>query len=118
MKRYKTFYKTILCGIDEEPVNDYEEYLKSDYWHEVREVMACRNAYRCEMCDKQIKLCDANIHHTSYKHLGDENLDELVFLCRDCHEKVHGVYKLRKLISGLNIDEKLEAYELLEKRFG
>lgn len=43
----------------------------------------------CELC-KRRKVTD--IHHIIYRsQLGTSQLDNLMALCRECHEKAHGV---------------------------
>ena len=95
-KEYKPFREPFVCDFTDEEPKDYGEYLKSDYWREIREVKAHHCEYRCEKCGKQIKLSEANIHHLNYDNLGHEDLDQLLFLCRPCHEKIHGIHKEHK----------------------
>ncbi len=45
-----------------------------------------RDQYQCLLCGKTEKL---NVHHTTYKHLFNENIDELKTLCSDCHTNLH-----------------------------
>lgn len=43
--------------------------------------------YMCTKCgDKATQL-----HHLNYNNLGDEELDiDVVALCKDCHDEIHG----------------------------
>jgi 5-methylcytosine-specific restriction endonuclease McrA len=41
----------------------------------------------CEGCRSAEAV---HVHHLTYKHCGNEFLWELVAICRECHERVHG----------------------------
>lgn len=65
---------------------DYHRYMASREWALKREAVKERADNICERChDAPVQ----NIHHLSYKNLGDENLEtELIGVCRLCHEFV------------------------------
>lgn len=67
----------------------YNAYLKTDYWKKVSEAVKKRAEYRCQLCNSQHDLC---AHHRTYEHRGNElnYLNDLVCLCRRCHEIFHG----------------------------
>lgn len=67
----------------------YSEYLKTDYWQAVTTAVKTRAKYRCQICNSPH---DLNAHHRSYEHRGNEleHLDDLICLCRRCHETFHG----------------------------
>ena len=65
---------------------DYNKYLKSDYWKEVKEKIHKRDDYKCRLCNSDE---DLHVHHRSYEFLGNENLDDLITLCRSCHYIFH-----------------------------
>lgn len=62
----------------------YQLYLASPYWQEKRELCFAHYFHRCALCGSPHSL---QAHHTSYRHLFDELLCELVCLCADCHAK-------------------------------
>lgn len=74
------------------PANDdawheaYDEYLASDKWARLREKVMTRSAGICEGC---LGAPATEVHHLTYKHVGDELLWELVAVCRDCHRRCH-----------------------------
>lgn len=41
----------------------------------------------CAVCGKESSM--VQLHHVSYKHLGDEQPSDLVVLCPECHKRVH-----------------------------
>jgi len=65
---------------------DYKAYLLTAHWQDVR-VRALRNAEnRCQLCYSPIKL---QIHHRTYKRLGQERDSDVLVLCDDCHSRHH-----------------------------
>lgn len=67
----------------------YSDYLKSAYWQAVSKAVKAKAGYRCQLCNSPH---DLNAHHRTYEHRGSEldHLDDLVCLCRRCHETFHG----------------------------
>lgn len=67
---------------------DYNEYIHSDEWKKKRVEVAKREHHICQMCGKTV-VKSYQIHHKTYKRFGNEDLDDLMFLCEDCHAKIH-----------------------------
>lgn len=67
----------------------YADYRKTDHWKAVVVEVKKRAGFRCQLCNSQHDLC---AHHRTYDHRGRELefLDDLVCLCRRCHEIFHG----------------------------
>lgn len=63
-------------------------YLLSDAWKEKRLAVLKRDRYICQGCLSE-KATD--VHHLTYEHIGNELLWELISVCRDCHNRAHGV---------------------------
>ena len=71
---------------------EYIEYLNSPKWNFIRNQVARKNNYRCQLCNKQI-FKGFHIHHLTYEHFGNEPLEDLMFLCPECHlSKIHKQY--------------------------
>jgi hypothetical protein len=66
----------------------YNEFLQTEYWFAVREVVLERDCHECRICGSTNSL---QVHHRTYKNRGQEhnNLTDLITLCRDCHGKFH-----------------------------
>jgi hypothetical protein len=64
------------------------EYLKSPYWQAVRTRALQRAGGCCQRCRRQSRRLD--VHHLTYRNLGQERESELMVLCRECHEAEHG----------------------------
>jgi len=67
---------------------DYQKYLKSDYWQEIRKQIYERDNYKCRLCNSEKDIC---VHHRTYKYIGEEKLEELITMCKRCHNKFHKV---------------------------
>lgn len=76
---------------------EYEEYLKSPRWRIKRQIKAKKAHYTCEICGKVIRR-GFHIHHLTYEHFGNEPLEDLAFLCEDCHTNIHYDKNAKKLI--------------------
>ena len=63
------------------------QYLKSDRWQSKRRFTLARDHYTCQSCG--IDGVPLEIHHISYANYGDENPEDLVSLCRHCHQSIH-----------------------------
>jgi hypothetical protein len=74
----------------------YDEYLRSDWWQEIRLHALDQAGWRCEYHEwrRTGRRCGAteqlDVHHLTYARIGDEDLDELIVLCRRHHGYVHG----------------------------
>jgi len=62
------------------------EYYSSSAWKNVRERKYQATEYKCR-CGLKRRL---QLHHVRYDNLCDERLEDLVWLCDDCHRKTHG----------------------------
>lgn len=64
----------------------YRRYLESDEWKEKRAAVLERDENRCVLCGEAAK----EVHHVVYSNVYDEPLRDLISLCSECHEKIHG----------------------------
>jgi hypothetical protein len=62
---------------------DYHEYIKSKTWKNIRRKQPNK---ACDAC-RTIKGLE--LHHLTYKRLGHERQDDLIWLCGDHHEGLH-----------------------------
>lgn len=68
------------------PVDNYEKYLESAHWREIREIRLAIDNHTCQKCGATTNL---HVHHKTYARIGDEEFDDLITLCADCHNSVH-----------------------------
>ena len=72
----------------------YYDYIRSAEWQEKRMQRLMMDGFRCKLCGSGINL---QVHHISYDNMcQDAEIDDLVTLCKTCHEKVHSTDLERK----------------------
>ena len=64
----------------------YQEYLKTREWKVKRNRALIQAGNRCKLCRGTARL---DVHHNHYTRRGNELLEDLVVLCRSCHEHFH-----------------------------
>jgi hypothetical protein len=64
----------------------YAGYLESDAWRAKRAQALNRDNGLCQGCRARPAT---QVHHLSYKHVGDELLFELASVCDECHARAH-----------------------------
>lgn len=70
---------------------DYQKYLRSTLWKNIREWILQRDNSQCVVCHvRKTKLCEVEVHHRSYEQavLEGRDSDMLVTLCPSCHRLV------------------------------
>lgn len=76
--------------------DEYAELLDSDYWKGYSYSIIKERNFTCEDCGRKF-LNERNklqVHHLVYRDVNPWSYkpEELVVLCRECHEKRHGIY--------------------------
>jgi hypothetical protein len=71
----------------------YAEYLQTPHWAARRDATLKAAGGRCRVCNSPDEL---NVHHRTYERFGDEADDDLLVLCRPCHQLFHESGKLAK----------------------
>ena len=76
--------------------NSYEEFLKTDEWKQIAQMVKERDGHKCVICGSTENL---NAHHIGYDgDCLDEN--DIVTLCNRCHECLHdGIETMREAVS-------------------
>lgn len=75
---------------------NYQEYLASNKWQELREEAIKRANGRCQLCNS---TSDLRVHHRKYpKIYGTEPITDLTVLCNDCHAMFHEKKRRKKLV--------------------
>ncbi len=67
----------------------HKKYLQSQEWSKLKTQALSRANYKCQLCNARNEL---HIHHRTYNNIGNEDLDDLIVLCRKCHEKFHDTH--------------------------
>ena len=63
----------------------YADYLRTSEWMQVRWRALCDAGHRCRLCARPA----VNVHHATYARVGGEWPQDVVALCRACHEVHH-----------------------------
>ena len=64
------------------------KYYQTQVWKKRRGYVFKMRGNVCELCGSKD---DVQVHHLTYKNKGCENLEDMLVLCRSCHEKAHGI---------------------------
>jgi len=72
---------------------EYEAYLKSDKWAQIKLDIIQIRGEKCERCGEKEEL---HLHHLTYKRLFAEMPEDLELICRDCHKAEHGITKRKR----------------------
>ena len=65
----------------------YAERRQTKEWAILKRQVHRRDGYRCRLCGRDdIQL---NVHHRTYETYAEERLEDLITLCRTCHEHFH-----------------------------
>jgi len=80
-------FKDRLTGHYPEETVDYEPYITSPEWKARARQIRKRDGYACQDCGATDKPLD--VHHLTYERLGNELDEDLITLCRECHDARH-----------------------------
>lgn len=61
-------------------------YIQGERWKDRKRVYYASHGKKCAACFGTV---DVDLHHMTYKRLGNEWDADLVPLCRDCHKNFH-----------------------------
>lgn len=80
----KRFRKRVLIA-GKKPLN-YYEYIQTPEWNEKRKQKLRDTDYKCEVCNKfGVPL---QVHHKHYNNIGNESMEDLLAVCKECHLKL------------------------------
>ncbi len=69
---------------------EYKEYMKSKEWLQIRRgLLFGRLGRKCELCGSTENI---HVHHSNYDNLGQEQINDVVVLCEECHAKFHQIH--------------------------
>src|SRR5690554_1119553 len=75
-----------MCRIKSEWFNEeYNNYLSTNTWRQKRERVLKRDKRTCRACGKNEAT---QVHHLSYRFVGNEPLYDLASICTRCHNKI------------------------------
>lgn len=65
--------------------NKYSKYLTSKDWKKKRQQALAHYGSSCVLCDSDA----VDVHHRTYDRIYNEDMGDLIVLCRDCHAMHH-----------------------------
>ena len=66
----------------------FEEYRKTSEWRARRNRVLLRAGNKCELCYAGGLI---DVHQRTYERYGDKLLNDLIGLCRSCHQRFHDI---------------------------
>ena len=66
--------------------DQHSKYLQTKRWKDKRILVLERDNNQCQKCGSTDNL---HVHHLTYKHWRNEELEELITLCSSCHSSIH-----------------------------
>lgn len=69
--------------------DEYKDYMLSPEWQDFREYALEAADYLCKFCERSPPEVTLQVHHLHYATLGHESLDDVLVVCRDCHQRIH-----------------------------
>ena len=76
----------IYCNLTGEVAKTYQEYLVTDHWKKKKYAIKRQTRNECSTCKSRHNL---DVHHLTYKNIGNESMKDLMLLCRTCHYDYH-----------------------------
>lgn len=67
---------------------EYDRYIHSASWREKAERRLAMDGHVCQVCGEEA----SDVHHLTYDRFRNEDMGDLVSLCRDCHKKAEDLY--------------------------
>lgn len=66
---------------------NYAEYIRGPEWRNKALILKARAGWQCQECGRASSEMTLDVHHLTYERLGHERADDLIVLCRSCHER-------------------------------
>lgn len=105
-------FNNVITRLNQLGFKTLKEYYASKKWQEKRNEFFKRHSYKCEFCKARKRL---NLHHKHYYHLGNERMEELMWVCVGCHSMIHSlridVYRDTIRVKKFMAEARQRAYE-------
>ena len=78
----------------------YNRYMASEAWKAKRLQVLERDGWQCMTCDciheGRYTKADLEVHHRHYRNFENEPLEDLISICRECHDAITAVHRRRR----------------------
>jgi len=86
-KGSEAYHRQFLARLHELRAMRYQEYLRTPEWQSRRAHHLKSAGFRCQVCNAgSVPL---EVHHRTYERRGNEYFNDLIALCRPCHDLFH-----------------------------
>lgn len=106
-------WKDVKARLRELGFRNYEAYLRSEHWRQLRSAVFKQNK-TCFCCG--IESRNPELHHVRYDNIGNEKPEDVVVVCKYCHDKLHGRHDDGK-VSLWDAHLQVRELNILEHRF-
>lgn len=65
---------------------EYNKYLHSASWRKFRQTIIDLRGRECQLCQSKHNI---QVHHMTYKRVGNEDIRDVLVVCEDCHVFIH-----------------------------
>lgn len=103
---------------------NYREYILSSQWRAFRFYVLEQRGECCEFCGarREAAYDDTvfHLHHLDYSRLGHEHPEDVIVLCRSCHDDVHEFPKRKAEVAAFaarRVLPQFEAERLVERYY-
>lgn len=80
---------------------EYNDYIASPAWAGKRERALKKHGRICKACGSTDP--GLHVHHHTYDRFKRERMDDLVILCKPCHDIVHRMHNAQRFAKGPNL---------------
>lgn len=79
--------KLYICVDTGETANNYANYLCTTHWKRFKDKYILEHGRICQICG--CAQDGLELHHISYKNVGHESPNDVILLCKSCHDIKH-----------------------------
>ncbi len=72
---------------------EYNDYIVSKEWYQLKIDILEKRGSCCERCNKSKPYNILQLHHLTYERLFNEEPQDLILICPKCHRKEHDLHK-------------------------
>ena len=87
----------------------WKPYFSSNHWKNIVSRRREIDSNRCRICGTAGSYNNPmNVHHLTYARFGCEDINDLICLCKECHQKLHNKRKEEKTVTEEMKAERME----------
>lgn len=87
-----------------------------DHWFQLRNLKALQQMYQCGTCWRSSEEYDMELHHRHYDTWGEETINDVIMLCKSCHDGITESIRSRRRALGDQTLKKVLTREIKPKQ--